>query len=381
MAQDDKPVMSNRPISILFTIPNFITAGSGRAMLNIIERLNREKFAPAVCVLKKGGKLDQVVEALQIPFLEAPFLVAAKPYGSLLRRARQAARAFRPYQFQLWHSFHYGDDYTEAIIARLAGAKAWVYTKKNMNWYRRAWQVRTFLATRVAAQNSDMLGDFFASLLHKRKVRLIPRGVMTKQFTAQPTLQLRAALKIPEAVCLIGCVAQLLPVKGHPTLLAALAQVPEAHLLLAGNASDAAYAGRLRQQTADLQIEDRVTFLDFVEDIPAFLAEIDLFVLPTWARWRMEGCPVALLEAMASGRACIATDVPGSRDLIEHGRRGWLVPPEDEAALAEAIHHLLAQPSRRVQLGQAAQVRVAQQYTIEQEVAAHEAMYAEALGW
>jgi glycosyltransferase involved in cell wall biosynthesis len=67
--------------------------------------------------------------------------------------------------------------------------------------------------------------------------------------------------------------------------------------------------------------------------------------------------------------------------LVVQGRTGWLVPPKDEGALAEAIAHLLAQPQLRVQLGQAARQRVAQQYTIAHEVAAHEAMYAEALGW
>ena len=350
-------------------------------MLNIIERLDRDKFAPAVCVLKKGGKLDQVVEALQIPFLDTPFLTEARPYISLFRRARQVAQPFRSYQFQLWHSFHYGDDYTEAIVAHLAGAKAWVYTKKNMNWYRRAWHVRTLLATRVAAQNSDMLRDFFASPLYKRKVHLIPRGVVLEKFKTEPRLQLRAALQLPEHVCLVGCVAQLLPVKGHPTLLAALAQVPQAHLLLAGGSLNEAYAADLRQQVNDFQIRDRVTFLDYVEDVPAFLAELDLFVLPTWARWRKEGCPVALLEAMASGCACIATDIPGSRDLVEHGQSGWLVPPEEPLALAEAIRHLLGQSALRQRLGQAAQARVAQHYTIDQEVLAHEAMYAEALGW
>jgi glycosyltransferase involved in cell wall biosynthesis len=90
---------------------------------------------------------------------------------------------------------------------------------------------------------------------------------------------------------------------------------------------------------------------------------------------------VALLEAMASGCACVATDIPGSRDLVVQGRMGWLVPPEDAGALAEAITHLLAQPQLRAQLGQAARQRVLQHYTIEREVAAHEAMYAEALGW
>ncbi|HVY70130.1 MAG TPA: hypothetical protein VHH73_09390, partial [Verrucomicrobiae bacterium] len=97
------------PVPILYTIPNFITAGSGRAMLNVIERLDRNRFAPAVCVLRKGGTLDRVVEKLEIPFLETPFTVHPRPYLTLLTRAWKAARAFRPHQFVLWHSFNYSD--------------------------------------------------------------------------------------------------------------------------------------------------------------------------------------------------------------------------------------------------------------------------------
>src|ERR1035438_5979768 len=124
----------NRPVSILFTIPNFITAGSGRVMLNIVERLDRKRFAPIVCVARKGGALDAEVQALNIPFLEAPFTVPVKPYLTLLPRAFKAAQVFRPLKCSVWHSFHYADDYSEPLIARFAGAKAWVYTKKAMGW-------------------------------------------------------------------------------------------------------------------------------------------------------------------------------------------------------------------------------------------------------
>ena len=129
----------SEPVPILFTIPNFITAGSGRAMLNIIQRLDKNRVAPSVCVLRKSGDLDREVEGMGIPLLEAPFVIPARPYASLLWRARQAAGPFRAGRYRLWHSFHYADDYTEAIIARMAGARAWIYTKKNMNWGRRAW--------------------------------------------------------------------------------------------------------------------------------------------------------------------------------------------------------------------------------------------------
>ena len=76
---------SNGPVRILFTIPNFITAGSGRAMLNIVERLDRKHFAPTVCVLKKGGNLDKEVERLGIPLLEAQFTIPAFPRWSLVQ--------------------------------------------------------------------------------------------------------------------------------------------------------------------------------------------------------------------------------------------------------------------------------------------------------
>jgi glycosyltransferase involved in cell wall biosynthesis len=369
------------PIPILFTIPNFITAGSGRAMLNIIERLDKSRFAPAVCVSKKGGDLDKEVERGGFPLLEAPFTIPAKPYVSLWWRARQAAHPFREGRYQLWHSFHYADDYTEGIIARMAGARAWIYTKKNMNWDRRAWYVRTFLATRVLAQNSDMMIDFFGSRLFSRKAHLVPRGVETDRFHPQvpPRLNLRRQLNIPPGAMVAGVVAHLVPVKGHPTIIAAVAKVPTLHLLIAGKALDQEYTASLESLVHSLGIQNRTHFLGGVQDIPALLAEIDIFILSTWAKWRMEGCPVALLEAMSCGRACISTEIPGPRDLLEHGKSGLLVPPEDVDALAEALSQLASAGELRSALGIAARERVLQHFAIEKEVAAHQAIYEEVM--
>jgi glycosyltransferase involved in cell wall biosynthesis len=122
-----------------------------------------------------------------------------------------------------------------------------------------------------------------------------------------------------------------------------------------------------------------VAFFGNVRDVPSFLAEIDVFALPTRAEGRMEGCPVALLEAMASGRACIASDIPGSRDIVEPGRSGDLVPADDAGALAEAIRRLANDPPTRRALGEAARRRVLEKYSIEREVEAHESLYAEIL--
>lgn len=365
---------------ILFTIPNFTTAGSGRALLNVAGRLDRSEFEPSVCVLNRGGTLEHECEARGIRVLEAPFTVPATPRRSLLSRVRTAARHFTHHEFDLWHSFHYLDDYTEPLIARAAGARHWVYTKKNMSWGGRAWHVRTFLASRVAVQNSDMMVRFFDRWPRAGKARPVPRGVDTERFApAPPNGEVREALGVPSDRPLVGCVADLLPVKGQITLVEALAEQPEAHLILAGRLSDVAYVDRVKERIDTLGLGTRVHLPGRVDDVPALLSALDVFVLPSWARWRMEGCPVALLEAMAAGVPCVATAIPGSRDILSGEGAGVLVPPEDPLALSRALSELLSDSARRARLAEGGRRRVLDRYRIETEVAAHVELYRELL--
>ena len=309
-------------------------------------------------------------------------LVAPRPLWSLRRRVRQAAAVFRPHGFQIWHSYHYADDYTEPLVARAAGARAWVFTKKNMSWNRRSWFLRSALASGIAAQNSDMLRKFFGGPFLREKATHIPPGVDTERF--RPGLSrrpgLRAQLGFPPKAIVAGCVAHLVPVKGHPTLLEAIAKVPGLFLVIAGAARDEHYAKKLAETVAEAGLGERVRFLGNVADVPGLLAELDIAVLPTWDRWRMEGCPIALLEAMACGVACVATEIPGSLDVIEPERNGLLVPPRDSEALSRALARLTAEPELRRRLGEGGRARVLAHYTIEREVEAYERLYRAALG-
>lgn len=367
------------PIKILYTIPNFITAGSGQAMFNIARRLDPERFSPSIAVLKTGGKLESDISAAGIPLLELPLTVAPRPLYSLLLRINHAASHFRPYQFDIWHSFHYSDDYTEALIARRAGAK-WIYTKKNMSWGSRAWRIRTLLARHIVAENTSMIEAFFAASSVKRKVRLVPRGVDTTVFHPDiPTrLYLRKRLSIGRDEVVIGMVANLIPIKGHPVLLRALKEIPKARLLIAGKPLDMDYVRQLNQLVSELNLSERVHFLGQVYDVPALHAELDAFVLPTSTPG--EGCGVALLEAMASGLPAIATNVGGPRDLIDRGVSGLLVPPDNPEALAQALLSLVRSRELRCSLGEGARKRVLAHYTIEREVEQHEAVYLELMG-
>src|SRR5688572_26438345 len=99
--------------SILFTIPNFMTAGSGREMLNIIERLDRNAFSPTVCVTSRGGSLEKEIEEKGIPILELPFKISGPAGLGLLAQIFKTADLFRPYHFRIWHSFNWSSDVTE----------------------------------------------------------------------------------------------------------------------------------------------------------------------------------------------------------------------------------------------------------------------------
>ena len=170
------------PVPILFTIPNFTTAGSGQALLQIVRRLDRARFAPAIAVLKRGGHLEEEIERLGVPYVEAEFTVAPRPLWSLVRRARRAAAPFRGRGFVLWHSFHYLDDYTEPLVARFAGARAWVYTKKNMSWNRRSWLLRSSSRVESRRRTRTCCATSSARRWLRRRARLLPRGVDIARF-------------------------------------------------------------------------------------------------------------------------------------------------------------------------------------------------------
>jgi glycosyltransferase involved in cell wall biosynthesis len=357
-------------IPILFTIPNFITAGSGQVLFNIVTRLDQQKFSPFICVAKRGGRLERECERLSIPILEAEFWVTARPLSSLMKRCYETASFFKPFRFRAWHSFHYLDDYTEPIIARLAGAKAWSYTKKSMSWGSRAWWLRSLLAKHIVADNFDMKRRLFNRFYLQKKVHEIPHGVELEKFSpkASPSLKLRERLSLSPDDILIVCVAHFVPVKRHPDLFKALALVPKMHLVLAGGGTDEKYIESLKDLVKELGIENRVHFIGRIDDIAALHAESDIFVLQSLS----EGCPVALLEAMACGKACVATDVAGSHDIIDNGRDGILVPPENPPALATAFAKLGESTSFRRKLGEKARRKVEEKYFIDREVRAYE---------
>lgn len=359
-------------IRVLYTIPNLTTAGSGRALFEVARRLDRSRFHPGLAIgTDEPSPLRSTFENEGIPVLAATTTVPARPLLSLPARVRRAARHYEHGYWHVWHSFHYLDDYTEPLIARAAGARAWVYTKKNMSWNHRSWWLRSWLARRIAVQNRGMMTRFFSPWWLRRRARLVPRGVDCERFrpaTARP--------QSPAGQLVVGCVGHLCPRKNQRLLIEAVARVPGVTLRLAGRALDPAYVAELEALVRSAAVAERVRFEGEVADIPYFLQQLDAHALVSLA----EGSPVALLEAMATGLPVVVSRIPGSSEVVEHERSGFVVGGDRVDDLAGALQVLRDQPETRLRLGAAARARVLDNSAIQRETADHAALYVEAMG-
>lgn len=158
-------VRSRERIKILYTIPNFDTAGSGKALLNLARGLNPAKFDVHIACLNNKGSLFEMAKESGIPIYVFDFVRIMKPYIKGILESRKVARRFKDISPDIIHSFHYGPDYSEALAAKMAGIK-WIYTKKNMNWggpSKNSWFLRSWLSKAIVVHNTDMLNLFFAN--------------------------------------------------------------------------------------------------------------------------------------------------------------------------------------------------------------------------
>lgn len=137
--------------------------------------------------------------------------------------------------------------------------------------------------------------------------------------------------------------------------------------------------GPLKEKISDYcqqkNVTDQVNLLGAKDDVPQQLKKLDLFVLPSLC----EGLSNTILEAMASGLPVIATNVGGNAELVVEGETGFIVPPADPQALAEAINRYVENPSLLLKHGAAGRKRIEDFFAIEKMVSAYAQVYAQAV--
>jgi glycosyltransferase involved in cell wall biosynthesis len=233
-----------------------------------------------------------------------------------------------------------------------------------------------WLADRVTAvSHAAAAAHFSARMARAGELVVLPNGVDAEAWRPDP--QVRAAVRSElgfndEFLWLAA--GRLDPVKDYPTLLAAMVSVPEpARLMIAGAGS---LQDALLRLSAQLGLERRVRFLGFEPDLRRWMRAADGFVLSS----RCEGLPMGLLEAAACALPAVATDGPGTPEVLVDGQTGYLTPAGDCAALAESMTKMMrTPPEERRAMGERARQLVIERFSLETILDRWEALYGDLL--
>jgi L-malate glycosyltransferase len=248
----------------------------------------------------------------------------------------------------------------------------WYKTGRKV-WLRRLQNLSNAVLTNAAAIREALIkDDHFAP----EKVRIIYNGVDVERFArgSRDRDWLVQGAGQEKWIVLVGNMQS--DVKGHPGLFAAATAIvrefPQTRFVLVG---DGAQRKDFERQVTQLGLENHFSFLGRRNDVPQILACADIAVLPS----KSEGLPNAVLEYLAAGLPTVASWVGGNAEIVENGKTGLLVPPEDASALAEALLRLLRDPDLAASLGKKGREYVVSQFSFQRMITSIDQLYGELL--
>lgn len=356
---------------LLVVVRSLGLGGTERHLLAVLPRLPAEGIMPTIACVHGGGALTAAFAGAGIEVLEAPRRLG--PLSALfwlrgLYRARQpdCIHFFLP------------EAYLLGGLAALGRRCIRVMSRRSLNLY----QARHPLAARLErflhggmhallGNSRAVLKDLADEGAPRERLHLIANGLTIR---AADRTTARARLGLATDALVMAMIANLIPYKGHADLLTALgriaAELPPDWLLLCAGRDDG-IGGALQAQAAALGIGANVRFLGLRDDVPDILAATDIAISAS----HEEGSSNAVLEAMASACAVVATRAGGNAEAVRDGATGLLVPVNDPAALSDAILTVAKDAALRIRLGAAARQAVEMDFSLDACVRAYAALY------
>ncbi len=352
------------PRTVAYAFLDFGDGGAQRLTLDTWRHLAPGRYRPHLVCLRGRGRLVPAAESAGVPVhvvgrLRRPWDLAAVPALAHHFRSLGAAVVHVPL-------------YSRASpYARLAARRAGVALTVCHEHCRDALPSRsrrlvdrwlTDRRTRFVAVSEADRAWLLATGVRARHIAVVTNGVDTARFQPADRAAARAALGLSADAAILLVPARLESRKGQVALLAALSglreAVPGVQVLFAGGGPLAAVLPALAAATG---LGQSVRFLGPRDDVPGLMAAADVVVLPS----RMEGLPLAVLEAMACARPVVATAVGGVAEAVADGKTGCLVPAGEPAALAAALAALLNDPDLAHAMGQRARQVALSRFRIE----------------
>ncbi len=334
-----------RPPALLQVLPALDAGGVERGTLEIAAAQVAAGYRAVVA--SAGGRLVPALEALGARHVTLP--LATKNPWWIWRNAARLEAVIAAEGVALVHARSRAPAWSALWAARRAGlpfVTTYHATYSENFPGKRAYNAVMAKGDRVIAISRHIADHIRARHgVEEGRLRIIPRGADLSSFDparvdASRVAAMRAAWGVPAGVPLLLLPGRLTRWKGQAMLVGALAHLPTAHAVLAGDAQGrAGFVAELEALAARLGVTERTHIVGHVTDMPAALMAAEVVI---HASLQPEGFGRTVVEAQAMGRPVIASDLGAPRETVEEGVTGWRVPPGDAGALADAIRGVLA---------------------------------------
>lgn len=350
-----------RPIPVCFIIDRLFPGGTETQLVKLLRNLDRSQIEPHLCLLDGEDPLSYSLEPTGLPIIRLG--INSLHHASTVKKALILRNYLIENKIEILQTYFFDSTYFGVAVARLARVRRIVRTRFMLDdlvpmihkWPTRLtnWFVHAYVVNCEACRQSLAREE----RIDVAKIEIIPNEVDYDRFADIPDLEANRAEDRP---CRVGMVGNLWPVKEPWHLLeAARILVPKYPRISFHFAGRGDLADELDRRIRVSGLQGRAFLHGAVEDIPGFLASLDIAVLTS----RSEGLPNAVIEYMAAGRAIVATAVGGTPELLDDGIHGRLIPPGDPVRLASAIVELVEDPALAARMGRAARSRAQERYS------------------
>lgn len=365
------------PVPILLLGRELDIGGSERQLSEVARNLDPSRFEVHAGCFVEGGFRARELETHGIPVHHIP--VRSLRGISAVHGASVLRRIIRRHRIRVVHPFDFPTTVFAVPVARAASVPAVIASQRcDRALVPQPYRLALKMADRcmhAVVVNCEFVRQRLIEddRVPPSRIRLCYNGVDLARF--HPAASERPP-QLARAPLVIGTVAVLRPEKGLFVLLDAFAglnrRCPETRLVVVGNGE---LSAALRAHAAQAGLGDAVLFEPASPDVTRWLNLFDIFVLPSFS----EAFSNALLEAMACGRAVVASRVGGNPELVEHGKTGLLFASGDAADLGRCLDDLAQNPERRKCLGLAAADRARTKFSIQASAKRLGSIYTEIL--
>jgi glycosyltransferase involved in cell wall biosynthesis len=346
-----------RKIGVLLLRSTEGITGPETFILSLLSNINRSKYDVHLALLtkRKDGKVRLLEELERNGVADHDIEIIHSPGKIEYATIRAVHSILRTRDLDILHTNEHKSDALGLIAAKLAGVgtvssvHGWLSNSVKTKTYEAVDRLVVKYFDKIIVGSVALKEDLIERGIRADKIAVVHNSVPLEAFNGSNVDRgIKRELSLDSQSPVIGVVGRLSKEKGHEYILRAMRRIirvfPAARLLVVGRGTAKPQLERLAKH---LGIADHVIFTGFYDDIRSIFQMLDIFVLASLR----ESLPMVLLEAMAAGKAVVATSVGGVPEVVRHGQTGLLVRPKDSLSIAEAVISLLKAQQKRVDMG------------------------------